>query len=501
MNQIYSAFKFSKNEKFQFFLSILLLLMARGTTLFQLSYAVDDYVFMLGDTLYKELLSTGRFGWVLIAKFCELVGGASPLTNTFYTIVSILVFAWAGVIVCRIWNLPDKNKLLCLCVSSVLILHPYHAELYTFKVCTIYISVALLLSLLSLYATSMALKPIVLTSLVFSCSLSIYQLQINYVFIVICLSVIIEISKQRGNRYINWKLLIADSKLIPRILTIFIGVILYVITNKIILNVMQLNPSNRAKFLPFNAVSSRLNEVYTSLVKILFIGEPVLPLTMKAIFIVVLLIALIMNMLQFIHSAEKSILFTVMMLMYISIFLGVFGVNIVSNGMWWPTPRALSGISIVWAGIVAILFISASNFNSEKIVLVPISVMLFGFIGINNHILTDQLRVNMRDLKKANRIIARLESERSFSDLRRIAVVGDKWAYHSALTTVQGDLNISAFGASWAKVKILNECSGYAFKEATPNEIISANEYCNNSPKWPDHDSVHIEGELAIVCQ
>lgn len=501
MEKITSGFKLSKIELMLFALLTLFLIMARGATLFQVSYAIDDYLYILDPMHYNEILANGRFGWVLITKILNLIGASPPLTNIFYTSLYISVCAWIGVIICRIWNISDKNILICGCVSSVLILHPYHAELYTFKICSIFVAISLLLSFMSLYLINNTCKSIIINSLILSFSLSIYQLTVNYLFIVSCFSIIIEASKQSCNGSISWKKLINDTYTVNRFITIAAGVILYLIFNNVILSILHINQSTRSKFISIDNITVRVIDVYQTLIKILFYAEPVMPIFIKLALIACGLIALMTGMFQLRNSSERVKSLFVIMLMYTLILLGVFGINILTGSIWWPTARSLSGISIVWSGIIAVLLINIEGHKYGKVVFGLIGVLLFGFIGINNHILTDQLRVNARDFRKASSIVARLENEKHFSFLRRIALVGEKWGFASPLTTVQGDMNISAFGASWAKVKILNEVSGYAFAEATQDEMTKAITYCNSAPKWPDPDSVQIDGELAIVCQ
>lgn len=162
---------------------------------------------------------------------------------------------------------------------------------------------------------------------------------------------------------------------------------------------------------------------------------------------------------------------------------------------------AAKGLSFFWAGIVAFAYLNSINAESKFIVIGLCCIVLFSFIGVNNHIFTDQLRVNMRDRHKANRIVARMESQPAFSNVQRVAIVGTVWGYPAPIYTTQGDMNISAFGADWSKVNVLKEVSGYNFGAATENEQKVAIKFCEDVPKWPSENSLVVLGDLCIVCQ
>lgn len=106
----------------------------------------------------------------------------------------------------------------------------------------------------------------------------------------------------------------------------------------------------------------------------------------------------------------------------------------------------------------------------------------------------------MRDLHKANRIIARLEEHPDFSKLKTVVIIGRQRDYPYRIKTTVKDINVSAFGAFWSKLNLLKEVSGYDFRDPTDYEYNIAEEYCREYPKWPDSTSVTVKGEIGIVC-
>jgi hypothetical protein len=126
--------------------------------------------------------------------------------------------------------------------------------------------------------------------------------------------------------------------------------------------------------------------------------------------------------------------------------------------------------------------------------------IVLSFIGTNNHIFLDQLRVNLRDRTKANRIISRLEALPDFTPVSGVIVSGGQWGYYSPVRTVQGDMNISALYAEWSKLSLLNEVSGYNLQPAPPAVVEKAKGYCLTAPKWPSPQAVVRLDSFAVVC-
>jgi hypothetical protein len=62
-------------------------------------------------------------------------------------------------------------------------------------------------------------------------------------------------------------------------------------------------------------------------------------------------------------------------------------------------------------------------------------------------------------------------------------------------------MNISAFGADWARVALLREISGYDLKlSKDAGQKAAAAAYCRGVQPWPGEASVTIEDRLIILC-
>jgi hypothetical protein len=167
---------------------------------------------------------------------------------------------------------------------------------------------------------------------------------------------------------------------------------------------------------------------------------------------------------------------------------------------FWPAPRVMAHVGIFWAGVLAIAYFGLGR--RARPVLAGLALLIvLSFIGANNRVFDEQLRLNRRDATKANRIVARLEAMPGFLAVRFVALDGVSWTHPLRLGTLDHDLNVSAFGAEQAKADILAEVSGYDLKLAEEDaQIAQAAAYCRGQEPWPGPRSVTIQDGLAIVC-
>lgn len=507
MTDNFKDLKFSQNEFTIFVIAMIVSLAAKGGSLFSLSYSIDDFINISSPMKHSNniygYIGQGRFGMALLSRLVYFMGGSAPLTNTFYGLLYMITLIWVGLIVCRIWKLSN-DLMISLLVVLFVIIHPYQAEVFTFKITPLYAVVPFFLAYIGFYFSKFDLKTFFWTNCCIIFALSIYQIVLNYIFLTLCLALVLEISRQyRANNSINWQQLKYDTNLWPRLVTVCSSVIVYLIINKIVQYTFHVNINSdpRSQFITVHDLLYRVIEIKKTLINVFIMTEPIFPLSLKIILNSLIVLAMLLSGKQILTQRigiTKIIHFFLIFSMLLLATFSVLGV-ILPMKSWWPVPRVLSAASLLWAGIVGLVYLNSGE--RFKLIVITLSIIvLFGFIGINNHIFIDQMRLNMRDLHKANRIIERLESYPEFSKVQRVAVVGGFWGYPSPIYTMQGDMNISAFYPSWSKVNILREVSGYNFIDATPDDNKKAEQYCKDAPIWPHPDSVKIDGNLGIVC-
>lgn len=500
-----SKLKMSKNEIVVLLIALLVSLVARGAALFPLSYAIDDFSKMLIPSSHsgglEEFLSQGRFGLALLSKFAYVLGAGTPHTNTFYALFYMTSLAWVGIIVCRIWKTND-NVLVSTLIVLMISIHSYQAELFTFKISPFYIAVSYLAAFSAFYIVEYKMSSYAIANVLMVLSLSVYQISLNMIFVVLCIALSLEITSQIINsKAINWQLACENTKLLVRSMLLCTGVMLYLLINKIVQITCNVSPKERSLFIGSSELSTRFGEIIHTFNKIYFESEPVLSASVKKILLALLILSAFFIFKNAINCQNLNKVLTLITISC-SVMLAAIGILgvIIPMQSWWPVPRVLSGVSFFWAGIIAIAHLNATKAEEKFIVIGLSCLVLYSFVGINNHIFTDQLRVNMRDLHKANRIVAKIENHPEFRHVRKVALIGTSWAYPAPIYTAQGDMNISAFGAAWSKLNVLKEVSGYDFAPATADEQKIADRFCEHAPKWPIENSIAVINDLCIVC-
>ena len=497
---------FSKNEIKILIVGIIGTITARGLILFVISHSVDDYGFVLNpNNAITAGVNQGRWTTGLILTIAKYLGILSNFSITLNFLFSIFSLTFLGLLICRMWKINND-----IILSSIVILFfttfPYQAEIYTFKSTSLMFISSLIIGFSSIYFSKLKTLTITLTAIGFCLSLSIYQIILNYIIPLLLMELIIEILRQfKFNNKINKKYLvniIKQSKVLPQLLTVFLGVITYIITNKIVLSFLHITLTNRAELLRFSEYSIRMKQIKEILIKTFFINENIFPIFTKILLIIIFLLSIIGIIKLFInkknHNNKAFFLFiTIFILLTISIATNI-GVLLVTKE-WWPVPRVMIAFGIFWAGITTISYLF-NEVKLKKIIIVTSTVIILSFIGINNHIYIDQIRINQKDANKANRIVSRLETNKNFNENINISIVGSQWSYGNQVLTILGDMNISAFGANWSQIPLLNEVSGYNFLSPSPEQYSEAVNYCNDKNPWPSEESVTIKKSNAIIC-
>lgn len=218
-------------------------------------------------------------------------------------------------------------------------------------------------------------------------------------------------------------------------------------------------------------------------------SEPVASSTAKILLLLAVLLALVPACSQQRRASAVAVLFAA------AASAIAFLPHAVSS-TWWPVPRTLIAVPLVFAGILSLTANELTNRWKSGIIagLTLASALLF--CAHSNAILTNQQRVNRWDIAQAQAITIYV-AEKYPDHQRKIAIVGGRWAYDIAPSAAQGDMNISAFSVGWAIDPMFDEATGINMDVRTAPEYI---EICADKPRFPSADStISLEAEV-IVC-
>ncbi|MBU1118709.1 glucosyltransferase domain-containing protein [Patescibacteria group bacterium] len=486
---IFQYLKLNKSEFKYFLYAFLASLLARGVVLFNLSYAIDDYSYMFTHiTLDRNCISFGRWGLGIVNDFFFYLGIEGPYAFPFVAILSFLTLAYVSVLICRMWDV--KGFWACILVSLFFILHPYQSEIYTFRIASISFFVALLFAFTSFYLAGVLKRRLLfLPIMLFVFSLSVYQIVLNYVFVVYFFSLIVFLlfkQNERRNR----------ESLFSQFILLIGGTFVYFIVNKLILYLTQIETPKRAEFVTFDQIPDRVKEISLLVFGMFYQAESILPFLTKILLLLFLLL-FIFSVSIFLLKKKLYLKLALFIFVFILAYFSTIGVNMM-NGVWWPAPRVLASVGIFWGGILAITYKLKMKLIL-KISLTLSIVVLFSFVGVNNKVFVDQIRINKFDFSSAIRITSLLEKQPNFSPSMPLYIDG-RIQYTYLPVTMMYDMNVSALLQPWSKVSLLNESVGYSFLQPNPMQVDIGRKACEDAAKWPSEKSVFVVEGVGVVC-
>jgi hypothetical protein len=493
-----------------FLLTLVVTVLAKGSA-FLPGYAIDDYGLVLQDSPPVSMLGQGRFGQVALIHLLRLLGLEAHSARVFFVAFAILVSSLLATLVGRYWNLRAAGWL-PVAVASIVAIHPFTTEIFTFRAALGIIMCALAVLALLLVPRRWSLAGVVAGAILFAFALSIYQAVLQYCVMIVLMGTAVGLTRllvvgsasgwpQRVSSLLSLRRIL-QNKNAALLGCAVLGTTGYMLVNAFIAWALHVTMGKRFGFLSYDKIGERIEAVW-GVLRYRFLGpSPLLNQFTKGLLLLLLLATLVALLVRAqpwpLRRQPALLLLTVFALLAVSVVWTVGIIMVPST--FWPVPRVMSHAGVFWAGTLVISFLCAGTRARWMLGLLSLLIVL-SFIGSSNRILNDQLRLNTRDAAKASRIIARLEALPGFSGTESVAMDGTAPGYPLGYQTNDMDLNLSAFSADWAKLAILREISGYDLKEAKdPVRRNAAAAYCQEVTPWPGPQSVAIQGRMAIVC-
>jgi len=499
-----SDFKIRDDERWPFFCALALVALARAQAAFDFTYSVDDYrVIITGfHTVDARILLEGRFGTYWLSRIFDLIG-FDPTRAPLITIVaSIFLSVWAANVILRLWS-DELSPAIRTMLLVIIAAHPYTAEILTFRNIAIYHVLSFALGAAAILIARLSPGRLTVSILLFAASLTFYQVPLNYVSIFICFDMALRIirSQVRGDET-PLAFSLKDRSFYARMITFAAGFLLYFVCLKIANHGLEPHPF--AIPIELSQVPERLRTWGVDLLVGHFLTGAVYdnPLVAKPIMMIPL-IFIAATVFELLRRAPKhfsgSILAgAVVLITPVLAGLAMLGIPLLFTIIWLPS-RVMASIGVIWAG-VAVTALLVRAFIPKQVYSFALGVIVFSFIAQNNQIFIDQGRVGVRDHNLTIRLIAKLEEQPNYSEMKAVAVVGTRSDSGGLIPTATHGYNDSNFEYSWAVAPMLSELSGIPLRPAYTPELEAAKAYCKDRAIWPAPGSLVIQGELAIVC-
>lgn len=472
-------------------------LLAKGAAVFQPSFSSDgyhlQYLLEQGRNIDpKFFLGQGRIGLSIIHWLRDLIGYSGADVSGSSIIIAIACWIFSGWMLARVIA-PQITTIEQIIFGLVFSLHPFTTEMFTFSEATLNTNIAVMIGAAGLYVgifDNERWRGLVIGGGLIFLSLTIYQLAINYCVIALGLGFASRIISESDTRSQSMQ------RLFLGCFALVLATVFYLIFVLAIGWMMHVVPEDRSNLSAIVHPDELVRNIWDGLVRTYAPTKSFIPRSISNLTAVLLVVSAIGLLKQAGRKARSSSWLTVLSLIF-GALAGV-GIGVVSSPAWL-VPRVLSASACFVAGLI-LLGWRNSGVIARSALSVILICLLMGYVSVDNKILSDQRRIERWDFFKVNRIVARLETDPSFLQAKRLAVMQGFWSYPLALGTSQGDMNISSLWPGRSRLALFEQATGYWFQPPTSEQDKEADQFCNAAPKWPALGSTGIIGELAIVC-
>jgi hypothetical protein len=488
---------------------LLITVLAKGAALLP-GYSIDDWATIAsGDAvgLHQDVLRKARFGhWLFLQLGAALELEPNP-ARILHVTLAIVAYSVFGLTVVRFWGVRERGWL-PVAAASLVANHPYTAEIFTFRIGLPLAAIVIAVLALLLWLATRPRFHLLLPSLGFAFAISCYQIALHFGGMVALCGVAIGLtrdpslaSEPPGASQPRPRLI--DLAVVRLALVMALGSFWYWLAL-----VVPGSPARRQGFevdyLAPQQLPQRLVEAGRAVGATFLRPNVLVPRPVNLVFLGV--VAALLGALAWRVARSRLRARALGLAAAIVALLGLgalwsCGLFLIFEHLWL-SPRSMAHIGVLWAGCLLLLARLAPARWARAVLGLAGALIVLVFVGVNQHIFEEQRRLNMRDLNKANRIVARIEELDPAAAVRRVAVVGGHaWYPVGPQRTMWGDLNVSAFAPEWSKVAVLREASGLDWLWATdPAEKEAALAYCAAVDPWPAADSVAVRGEVAYLC-
>lgn len=449
-------------------------------------FATDDLAFMNVEASPETMLRQGRPGQAALYGLFQALGAHPVHSGTLLNWVALGLLALTSWWLLRLWRVPP-SPLPVLCAALVFV-HPNLAETFSFRFTPVFFAVAIALAVAGLLLARDGAP--LRGGLLIAASFTVYQVTFNTLLTVLALGVVLDCV--RGERTVRGVL---GDWIRPAAAVGAAALAALVLQRATAAALGASVQGERARFLPLDALPGRLAALGAVFRRVLG-ADPVLSTRALAVLQGVLLGAALGAALLPLARRRRWGQAALVVAGLAVALGGVVGV-VALLAEFWPSPRVLTAAGVFWAGVLLVLALTVERRGRWLVGLAAATLML-GYAGIDHRVASDQVRLNLRDLSLASRIVGRLESLPGWRTVERVAILGAPRAVPGI--PQEFDVNPSALSVPWSQAMLLREVTDRRLANPSAAELQRAERRCAAVEGWPAADSVWIDGPLAIVC-
>lgn len=466
---------------------------AKGLSLIP-GYAFDDYAGAYTDQSLRFYLSQGRYTQAALQWI--LTHARMTTTDIAWVTTFVCLLALAGIaahIAARIKK-PQTSFALVATWVGIICAYPYFTEYFSFRQALYNASFYLIFTLVHLVVLSRVnfSRPLLAHENRAHVAQSIFWLLLamggHQITVAIAAGAIYAITLA-SDEFPALDFRAKIKRLIRALGPAVVSLVAYVVLYKIVKMLFPASVDSRGELLSPSEFHTRLHDLLQLCRKVFWQAEPTVP-RMAKLMLAIGAVPLLVRV------AIKQPVMTVLW------FVGLIGLTalallpLAASGVWWPVPRALSALGFIFGAMAAALTVIA---RAEKpIYALPwlAAVLLLSFSSAS--VLQQQQRLNRWDMTKAQQIVHDLQLRFGGTPSKPVVISGGSFAYPERLSTMDGDLNASAFIVPWALTGLFGEASGNAI--TFENDPTHAAVRCKDRPRWPDGESIFEADNKIFIC-
>jgi hypothetical protein len=449
-------------------------------------FASDDLYFLNHPPDLGTMVRQGRPGQAALFALLSALGADPVHSGTLLNWLAVGLLTLAAVWLLQIWQVPP-SRVAVLCAALVFV-HPNLAETFTFRFTPVFFAVAMVLGLGGLLLARRGRW--VPGGLLIAASFSVYQVTLNTLLTVLALGVVLDCVRSEVPTRRVLRAWAAPAAVVG------VAAVGYLVVQRLATAVLGSSvQGDRARFLALDALPGRIRSLAVVFRRVLG-ADPVLSTRLLQVLQLLVLGAALVAVVVSLGRRRRWSEVALAVVGVAGALVAVVGV-IALLAEFWPSPRVLTAAGIFWAGMLLVLGASLGA-RWQWLPGAAAALLLLGYAGIDHRVASDQIRLNVRELALANRIILRLESLPGWEGLERVAIVGRGRAVPGI--PQEFDVNPSALSIEWAQVNLLREVTDRRLTEPTAEERERATRRCAAVEAWPSAASVAIEGPLGVVC-
>jgi hypothetical protein len=491
----------------EFGLCLAIALAARGSMIFTMSMSADDYLELnyfdgFDKAEFIRLAQEMRLFLFFTNHTLHLLGAHFPFVGVLWVVVFNAALVFVGLTAMRIW-VPDAGSLAKIAGASLFFLFPYHTDYLSYFVAAPFMSLALIIGSLSLYACVRG-KGFLFAALMGMAYATSGQVTLVYFFLVVLFEASIWAFKSTRDGFgSNTGFVESPRDWLVRLGVLFAGTMLYVVINKGLLWAADVPTGGRLLLsTPWSDVSGKVFLGAKQMHWFLFKGEVSLPVAVKFVqslfFLALLLSGLTLFVRRFPRQLPRFLIWSALIAVVV---LSMASVMAVVLPLAEPplNHRTLSGLGVYWSGVFALTYAMTSG--RLRVASLVIGVFLAFCYAVNaNRQATDHARINERDRLVASRMVERLCQQPGFENVRTVVLAGSQYTFNlDRITTMSSGFAVSSLYRDWSDVAVLREVSGMPFVKPTDDDRLLAGKAAQGKPAWPLPGSVFVYGDIGVV--